>query len=79
MNSNNNKKQAPKRNIRDILMIVLVAVICVGVFVAIMKHRNTPDELTYNKFITYVNDGSITSVEARPVGSGGNAKLRNMK
>jgi cell division protease FtsH len=75
MNSNNNKKQAPKRNIRDILMIVLVAVICVGVFVAIMRHRNTPDELTYNKFITYVNDGSITSIEARPVGNGGNAKL----
>ena len=74
-NNNNNKKQVPKRNIRDILMIVLVAVICVGIFVAIMNHRNTPDELTYNKFITYLDDGSITSIEAQPVGGGGNAKL----
>ena len=75
MNNNQQNKKPARRTSRDLLMIGLIVLICVGIVVAILKNRSIPDELTYNKFITYVEEGSVKSITATPVGSGGNAKL----
>ena len=75
MNSNQNKNASHKRNSRDWFMILIVMFIALGIGLAIFNSGNSPEELTYNDFVSYESKGQITEMEATPVGSGGNAKL----
>lgn len=69
----NQKKTGPKRNSRDIFMVLIVIFIMAGIMLAIFNSSSKPKEFSYNEFVESLED--IQKMEATPVGSGGNAKL----
>ena len=74
-NKQNNQGVPKKRKTIDILMVILVLLIGLGIILTIVNTSSSPDELSYNDFNDYVTNNKIVSATAKPVGSGGNAKL----
>ncbi len=75
MNQNPKINKNKKHSSRDFFMIFIVLFICLGIVLTIVRNQTAPEELTYNDFITYVGNDKIETMEAKPVGNGGNAKL----
>lgn len=61
----------------DFGVIAVVILIIIGIFIFMKNITGKPDELSYNEFITYVNDGRIQRIDITPVG-GENQGLDNL-
>lgn len=61
----------------DFGVIAVVILIIIGIFIFMKNITGKPDELSYNEFITYVNDGKIQRIDITPVG-GENQGLDNL-
>ena len=58
----NQKKTGPKRNSRDIFMVLIVIFIMAGIMLAIFNSSSKPKEFSYNEFVESLED--IQKMEA---------------
>ncbi|HHU56201.1 MAG TPA: ATP-dependent zinc metalloprotease FtsH [Acholeplasmataceae bacterium] len=63
---------------RDYGLIFIIILVILGFALLISRNSKKPDELTFNDFWAYIEDNKITEMNAKPVGSGGNANLYNI-
>jgi len=68
--------QKKNKNV-DFLVIAVVILLILGIFIFMRNLTGRPDELTYNDFIQYVEEGRIERVTITPVG-GDNIDLDNI-
>ena len=68
---------SPKKGMvkKDLFVILLLVAMVIGVIMVIYNSSNKPEEFSYNDLIERVENGDVNSIEATPVGSGGNSKL----
>ena len=68
---------SPKKGMvkKDLFVILLLVAMVIGVIMVIYNSSNRPEEFSYNDLIERVENGDVNSIEATPVGSGGNSKL----
>ncbi len=73
------KSQNKGFNKKDLFVVLILILMVVGVVMTFYNSGNKPESWSYNELIERVEQNSVKSIVATPVGSGGNSNLYQLE